>query len=108
MIPGLLRQWCRNYFKKWFATVRGIIFVVFIVYLIKIKPMAENNRNQQENVPSPGLGRDKNTDVEKENLSGKETQDENPQEGKEWSNYRTRELAGNQDQEEKSSSQSEK
>lgn len=74
--------------------------------------MAENNRNQQENVPSPGLGRDKNTDVEKENLSVKEnqeeTQEENPQEGKEWSNYRTRELAGNQDQEEKSSSQSEK
>ena len=58
--------------------------------------MTEQNRNQKDKPLSPGLGREQNIDKEVEPASSQENTDDNPQSGSKWNNYRTRELADNE------------
>jgi hypothetical protein len=70
--------------------------------LDKTKKMTDNNRNQKDKPLSPGLGREQNLDKEVEPASSQENSDDNPQSGTKWNNYRTRELADNESDDEAS------
>ncbi len=57
--------------------------------------MADNDRKEGEPVPAPGLGRNQNTsgDSQKENTSGNESSNDNPQNGNKWDHYKTSDQA---------------
>ena len=57
--------------------------------------MSENNRNQSQDQPLTG-NREQGQQQQQgqpQPISTEKRTEENPQEGKEWSNYRTREMA---------------
>jgi hypothetical protein len=54
--------------------------------------MKENDRNQQQTSTDSMQNQDLNNQ-QTQNTSGQGGQDQNPQEGTKWSNYRTRELS---------------
>ena len=56
--------------------------------------MAENDRDQQSSsAGSPQQNQSAGGPGQTQNTSGQESQDQNPQEGTKWNNYRTREMS---------------
>jgi hypothetical protein len=58
--------------------------------------MTDNNRDQKNKPLSPGLGREQSNEENVEAASNLDKTDDNPQSGTKWNNYRTRELADNE------------
>jgi hypothetical protein len=52
------------------------------------------NSDEQKSTGTPGQNPRTEQDTQKSNTSNQDSQDENPQQGSEWNNYRTRELGG--------------
>ncbi len=58
--------------------------------------MEENNRNQSmDQNMNQGMNQGMNQSGSRENISNQGDDVENPQDGSEWGNYRTRELSSN-------------